>query len=85
MKRAFICMHESEAGFPDSKAAMDWLDHVHSEDRDKWRVVEISVDPVTEALIDAERAELIDAAFLRGIEHARKLLRFRLGLAVLED
>ena len=87
--KAFICMHESEAGFDSSAAAMDWLDAVHAEDRSEWRVVEIKMEPVTQRLCDEKRrrrhASELEAAYLRGVEMERRRMRLRLGLGVAGD
>lgn len=83
--KAFICMHESEAGFDSSAAAMAWLDAVHAEDRSKWRVVEITMEPVTQRLRDEQHASELEAAYIRGVEVERRHMRLRLGLGVAGD
>lgn len=85
MSKAFICMHITEAGFDSAAEAMDWLDTVHADDRDKWRVVEVTMEPVTQRIRDEHHAAELEAAYIRGVEMERKLMRLRLGLAVPGD
>jgi hypothetical protein len=85
MSKAFICMHESEAGFDSSEEAMAWLDAIHAEDRNNWRVVEVTMEPVTQRMRDEQHASELEAAYIRGVEMERKLMRLRLGLAVAGD
>lgn len=52
-KKAFLCLYEGNRFFDSAASALDWIDTEHSKDRNKWRVVEITAEPITQQLSDA--------------------------------
>lgn len=60
------------------------LSNNKNKDRNKWRVVEITAEPITQRLSDAQHAAELEAAYIRGAEMERKLMRFRLGREIQE-
>lgn len=83
MMRRFIVMHNSEPGWSSTDAAKDWI--YRQERPSDYRVVEIKVDPVTERICDIQKECELDAAFARGAEMERRLMRLRFGLGVPGD
>lgn len=81
----YIVMHETEAGFKSVHEAQRWIDHTYPEEKSRFRVVPLAEDDTVNKLVAEERSREVDAAYLRGMEMARKLLRLQLGLAVPGD
>ena len=76
MKR-YVWMHKTEAGFS-HEGALEWIER--RDDKDEYRLVEIKVDPVTEALSIRAQAERDQEMFEHGVEHERSRLRNLLGI-----
>lgn len=78
-------MHETEPGFDSPGAVRDWLDKVHGYDYDKWRVVEIHIEPATDRIAQGQVATAREEGYIAGAEMTRRLLRLQLGLATAAD
>ena len=77
-KRRFILMREDEAGFDSIKQAKKVAQTY--KDGDKYRVVEILVDPVTEKIADNDHIYELECAYERGKNDARAEIKSKLGL-----
>lgn len=81
-QRRFIAMHKTEVGFDSPAAVKDWLGAVHADDYSQWRIVEISVDAVTEKLCHGQVAQAREEGYIAGVEAERQRMRLHLGLGV---
>ena len=77
--RRFIAMHEGEAGFESTEAVEKWIASTRNEP-EKWRVVEIIVDPVTEKVANLKHKIELDEAYRKGYETHKEEMIQRLGL-----
>lgn len=83
-KKTFLCLYEGNRFFDSFASALDWLNTAHANDQDKWRVVEITAEPVAQRLSDAQHAVELDAAYSRGTKMERKLQHIRLSRKIQE-
>lgn len=76
--RRFIAMHSTEAGFATTDEVENYISQMG--EPEKWRVVEILPDPVTERVASEEMKQALERAYIRGKEAERQRIRSVLGL-----
>lgn len=76
-KVRFIAMHESEPGYPTVEDVNRWI--AAQDNPNEWRIVQISVDALTEGIIEKSLLELRDQFVQQGISQERQRIVQRLS------